>query len=143
MDLESNLKNEHVATTRRPHGTSARACRPLYSEIVDKMHDPEAVAGGRRRDHRQRHAGMTAKVLKLVNSAFFGLRREVSSPAEAVSYLGLDTIKSLVLSMHAFPNLKRRAPRDSPSRQTLGSFSMAKPPRPPNKSPGRRRTTGR
>jgi len=45
---------------------------------------------------------MTAKILKLVNSAFFGLGRQISSPAEAVSYLGMDTIKSLVLSIHAF-----------------------------------------
>src|SRR5207247_9721269 len=45
---------------------------------------------------------MTAKVLKLVNSAFFGLRRELSSPAEAALYLGLDTIRALVLSIHAF-----------------------------------------
>src|SRR6185436_737485 len=45
---------------------------------------------------------MTAKILKLVNSAFFGLRRQISSAAEAVNYLGLDTIRSLVLSINAF-----------------------------------------
>jgi HD-like signal output (HDOD) protein len=45
---------------------------------------------------------MTAKILKLVNSAFFGLRRQVSSATEAVNYLGLDTIRSLVLSINAF-----------------------------------------
>jgi HD-like signal output (HDOD) protein len=41
--------------------------------------------------------GMTAKILKIVNSAFFGLRRSISSPSEAVTYLGIDTIKGLVL----------------------------------------------
>jgi HD-like signal output (HDOD) protein len=46
--------------------------------------------------------GMTAQVLKLTNSAFFGLSRQFSNAAEAVAYLGLDTIKSLVLSIHAF-----------------------------------------
>ena len=50
----------------------------------------------------QRDLGMTAKILKLVNSAFFGLSRQVASPYEAVSYLGIETIKSLVLSLHAF-----------------------------------------
>jgi HD-like signal output (HDOD) protein len=45
---------------------------------------------------------MTAKMLQLVNSAFFGLRRHVSSPGEAVKLLGLDTIKALVLSMQIF-----------------------------------------
>jgi len=73
----------------------------VYSEIMEKMNDPEAgledvgviIA---------KDPGMTAKILKLVNSAFFGLRREISNPADAVSFLGLETIKSLVLSLHAF-----------------------------------------
>lgn len=49
---------------------------------------------------------MTAKLLKLVNSAFFGLRREISNPSDAVSYLGLDTMKSLVLAVNAFSSFE-------------------------------------
>jgi putative nucleotidyltransferase with HDIG domain len=45
---------------------------------------------------------ITAKLLKLVNSAFFGLCRQVSSPSEAAVYLGIDTLKSLVLGVNAF-----------------------------------------
>ena len=100
MDLETSLNNERLQLLvgRMENLPSVPS---LYSEIVDKMHDPEVVledVGA----IIAKDAGMTAKMLKLVNSAFFGLRREVSSPAEAVAYLGLDTIKSLVLSMHAF-----------------------------------------
>jgi HD-like signal output (HDOD) protein/CheY-like chemotaxis protein len=47
-------------------------------------------------------SGMTAKILQMVNSAFFGLRRHISNPADAVSLLGLDIVKSLVLSIHIF-----------------------------------------
>ncbi len=46
--------------------------------------------------------GMTAKVLQLANSSFFGLRREVKSATQAVMYLGLDTVKTLVLSVSVF-----------------------------------------
>lgn len=46
--------------------------------------------------------GVTAKILKLVNSAFFGLQRKVSSTDDAVSYLGVATIKALVLAVSAF-----------------------------------------
>lgn len=46
--------------------------------------------------------GMSAKILQLVNSAFFGLRRHVSSIDQAVAYLGMDVIRALVLSEHAF-----------------------------------------
>ena len=45
---------------------------------------------------------MSAKVLQIVNSAFFGLVRHVSSPSEAAMYLGVDVIKSLVLSTGIF-----------------------------------------
>lgn len=50
--------------------------------------------------------GMTAKILKLVNSAFFGLRRVISNAQDAVTYLGIDTIKTLVLSNAIFEQSK-------------------------------------
>jgi len=41
---------------------------------------------------------MTAKILKMVNSAFFGLRCTIDTPHEAVAYLGIETVKTLVLA---------------------------------------------
>jgi putative nucleotidyltransferase with HDIG domain len=49
---------------------------------------------------------MSAKVLQLVNSAFFGLFQTVESPARAVGLLGLDTIKGLVLGVQVFSGMK-------------------------------------
>lgn len=46
--------------------------------------------------------GMAAKCLQLVNSAFFGLRTPVSNTLHALNLLGLDMLKSLVLSTHVF-----------------------------------------
>lgn len=46
--------------------------------------------------------GMSAKILQLVNSAFFGLPNAMANPAQAAIYLGLDTIRALVLSVHIF-----------------------------------------
>lgn len=50
--------------------------------------------------------GMSAKILHLVNSAFFGLYQHIDSPSHAVSLLGLDTVKSLVLGVQVFSELK-------------------------------------
>jgi len=74
-------------------------CYPeLYAEMIEKLQDPEAsseeIGAIIRKD-----IGMTIKVLNLVNSAFFGLQREVASPSEAVSYLGIGMIKSLVQAL--------------------------------------------
>ncbi len=46
--------------------------------------------------------GMTAKILQLVNSAYFGSRGIVSTAEQAVNLLGLDTIQALVLTVHVF-----------------------------------------
>src|ERR1700743_677229 len=53
-----------------------------------------------------RDIGMTAKILQLVNSAFFGLPQPLSSPSEAAMYLGLSASRSLVLSLQVFSQLK-------------------------------------
>lgn len=49
--------------------------------------------------------GLSARVLRVANSSFYGLQREVGSMQEAVMVLGFDTIRSLVVSagfMRAF-----------------------------------------
>lgn len=50
----------------------------------------------------QRDMGMTAKILNLINSAFFGLQRRVESPQEAVHFLGMDVVQALVLAHGLF-----------------------------------------
>lgn len=46
--------------------------------------------------------GMSLKVLQLANSAFFGMTRKITSITGAVTVLGLEVLKSLVLSAHVF-----------------------------------------
>jgi len=54
----------------------------------------------------EKDMAMSAKVLQLVNSAFFGMYQPVESPARAVGLLGLDTVKGLVLGVHVFSGMK-------------------------------------
>ncbi len=62
----------------------------------------------------EKDAAMTVKVLQLVNSSYFGLPRKQASVQQAVSYLGLELLKSLVLSAHVFAT----------ATPTIESFSM-------------------
>jgi HD-like signal output (HDOD) protein len=50
---------------------------------------------------------ISAKVLQLANSALFGLQLEVTKPIEAISYIGLETTKALVLLAHTFSSFER------------------------------------
>jgi HD-like signal output (HDOD) protein len=45
---------------------------------------------------------MTAKILQMVNSAFFGLPQKINDPVQAVNFLGVEIVKSLVLFHHLF-----------------------------------------
>lgn len=50
---------------------------------------------------------LTARVLKVVNSAFFGLSRQVDSIQQSVVYVGINTIKNLAISVAAMGALPR------------------------------------
>jgi HD-like signal output (HDOD) protein len=74
----------------------------------------------------ERDIAMTAKVLKITNSAFFGLRRTVSSVREALQVLGVDTIKSLVLADGFLNQMRTGLPRGIKlSHVEEGSLSVA------------------
>jgi putative nucleotidyltransferase with HDIG domain len=45
---------------------------------------------------------MSAKVLQLVNSAFFGMAQRVTTLKSAAAYLGMETIKNLALATETF-----------------------------------------
>ena len=51
---------------------------------------------------------LTGKVLKVVNSAYFGLSRQLVSIKHAVVFVGINTIKHLALSIAAIGSLPRR-----------------------------------
>lgn len=80
----------------------------LYVELTQVLRSPgtslEEVGEVVSRD-----PAMTAKVLQLANSAYFGLRREVSSAAEAAAYLGTEVLKELVLSLDVFGQFDSRS----------------------------------
>lgn len=72
-----------------------------YAEIMDILSSPNGCIKEVARIISGDLA-MSAKIFQLVNSAFFGFTRHISSPAQAVVLLGLDTVKSLVLSIQIF-----------------------------------------
>jgi putative nucleotidyltransferase with HDIG domain len=73
----------------------------LFLEMTEELQSP--VASIRKvGEIIARDPGMTAKMLQLVNSSFFGIRRRISNPTEAVAYLGLDRVQHLFLAIHAF-----------------------------------------
>lgn len=49
----------------------------------------------------EREPALAAKILQVVNSAFFGLPQRTSDLARAIAYLGTETVEAIVLAMEA------------------------------------------
>ena len=101
-------------------GTASLPSTPaIYRELVEALRDPEVsiqgIAAVLARD-----AGMTAKVLQLVNSAAFGLRRQITNPEDAVVFLGIESIRALALSVSAFSMFRT----DTCARFSIGVFQQ-------------------
>ena len=73
----------------------------LYFQVVKELQSPtsslETIGNIIAKD-----LVMTAKLLQLINSAVFGLRRQIANPTEAVLCLGAETTKSVLLLAHTF-----------------------------------------
>ncbi len=79
----------------------------LYTEIVRELEN-ESNSIKKIGAIISRDIGMSAKVLQLINSAFFGLPKKVTCPETAAVYLGLETIKGLVLAAGVFSAFKKK-----------------------------------
>jgi HD-like signal output (HDOD) protein len=60
--------------------------KELQSETPDRQHIVGLISSD---------AGMSARLLQLVSSSFFGFRNHIASPVEAADILGLDTLRTL------------------------------------------------
>ena len=72
-----------------------------FQDLLKCLQNPEASLADAARIIG-RDVAMTANIMKMVNSAFFGARQPIVSTDRAVAYLGLDTLGALVLGHSVF-----------------------------------------
>jgi len=77
----------------------------LYHELQSELQS-EDVSLKKIADIIAKDAGMTAKILQLANSAFMGARFNVSNPTQAITLIGTELVRALVLSVHVFSQFK-------------------------------------
>jgi HD-like signal output (HDOD) protein len=78
---------------------------PVYMQVMEELQSPNTSLQKIGKLISE-DIGMTAKILQLVNSAFFGVRRRVESPSQAASLLGIDNIRGMMLGVHVFSEFK-------------------------------------
>ena len=114
-DLKDCLKRVTLVKTRL---TNDRLCEltgslsnlpslpELYLEIADALQSPTASAQ-RIAEIASKDPALSAKLLQLSNSAYFGFSRKVFSVAEAVQLLGVSVIQSLAMAVPIFASFRR------------------------------------
>jgi len=88
----------------------------LYLQIADALQSPNATAQ-RIAELASQDPALSAKLLQLSNSAFFGFSHKVFSVDEAVQVLGVGIIQSLALAVPLFSAFDRRKFPDFPIEQ--------------------------
>jgi HD-like signal output (HDOD) protein/CheY-like chemotaxis protein len=77
----------------------------IYMEVTEELRKEDASM------HKvgeiiEQDLGMSSQILKLVNSSFFGIPNHITDIHQAVNFLGIEVIRSLVLSVGAFSKFK-------------------------------------
>jgi HD-like signal output (HDOD) protein len=80
-----------------------------YNALTQALADPDTSLPKLARIVEQ-DVGISAKILQLVNSAFFGLAHSITNIEHAVIYLGINTLRSLALSVEIFRVFEPKAP---------------------------------
>ncbi len=81
--------------------TSIPAIPAIYDDMMEELASPHSslLKVG---DIVETDTGLTLSVLKVVNSAFYGINRRVESVAQAVTLLGVHMIKNITLTTKVF-----------------------------------------
>jgi len=106
--LKTLLSDEAIRRTVGALGELPSLPR-TYQALTLALSDPDTSLQRVARIVEQ-DVGISAKILQLVNSAFFGIAHSMTNIQSAVSYLGINTLKSLVLSVEVFHVFATKAP---------------------------------
>jgi len=101
---------------------------PALPEIVNKVLEQIENPKSTPQDIEEiisKDAVLTAKVLKVSNSAYYGYSRKIDTIRQAIIILGLDTLKSLVIAASAYASLKNPSEGYGLSKDDLWRHSLA------------------
>jgi putative nucleotidyltransferase with HDIG domain len=100
---------------------------PTLPVIVTRILEVADEAGSSARELAEiisHDQSVSAKVLNLANSAFYGFSKRISTIPQAVVVLGFETVKSLALSVSVFQTLSQKVGRVSFDREQFWMHSI-------------------
>ncbi|MGE4297608.1 MAG: response regulator [Desulfovibrionaceae bacterium] len=121
FDLRTTFTDPKIRETITRIGTLP-VMPTVYAQLMAALKD-DSQSIGDIGEIVSRDVGLSSNLLKVVNSSFFGMRQPIATPAQAVTYLGLNILKSLILYNSVFCTLDS-AKRKLFSMETLWEHSL-------------------
>ncbi len=100
MTLQGMLRHEHLRRITAQLETLP-CLRANYMRLIEELEHPETTVHAIGRIVSQ-DVAIYARIMQTVNSAYFGLRRHITRIDEAITLVGLNMIRVLVLGAHVF-----------------------------------------
>ncbi len=99
--IQSNI-SENIAFQNLVSGITKLPSLPeIFFEINDIIKKDD-FSMKQVSDLIEKDVAMSARILQIVNSGFFGINKEITSIFEALNFIGIQTVKSLVLTANLF-----------------------------------------
>lgn len=101
LDARKSLGNKEQLMATLSETRHLPTIPELYTQLKELLESPDSsfkdISAIISKD-----ISMSAKVLQLVNSAFFGLRQRIKNVHQAAVYLGIGTIKAIIITTDVF-----------------------------------------
>ena len=100
-----------MSTSTTASGRTKRPALPppfpaVAVQLIQQMQDPRATSADVAR-LIELDPSLTASLLRLVNSPFFGMRRQIAGVTEAVTVLGMSAVRRMVMSVAVVTPLRQ------------------------------------
>jgi putative nucleotidyltransferase with HDIG domain len=116
--MSLNLDNKFVRLSIEKSLRDLPALPGVVARIVKETENPE-VSAQKIEELISSDQALASKVLRVVNSAYYGLSGKITSLSQAIMILGIPQVRNLVLSVSAISMMKPKTPRQS---ETLKLF---------------------
>ena len=96
----------------------------IYQQLFEMMQDPE-VSVPQLAEVISKDQALSAKILHLVNSAFYGVKREIKTISRAVVILGFSAVRNAALAISVFDYFKGEESNEQCSLEKFWEHSIA------------------
>ena len=123
-DVDNELNDKLLNIIELVNQSDISSIKSVVSNIINIINDPNSNA----RDLKKGveiDPPLTAKVLRVANSAYYGSRRKINEIAQAVIWIGFDAVKELVLNQKVCEIFNKQESFKGYSRIALWKHSVA------------------